>query len=194
MDGAGRGAGVTPDEALALLGVGPDDPPETVRSAYRARVLASHPDRHDNSAVATATTAALNEALRVLRGRARPPSSVPRPGLKDRGVAGAAVAVLRPDGDSIAIAAPADDVFGWILDAVDEVGTVTYVDVEEGLIEAQVREANGNLTSVVVTLQGRADGTTEAFCSADRLTGTAPADLAAIVDRLVDALAPAGPS
>lgn len=182
---------MTPDEARAVLGVTPDSSAAEVRAAYRERILAQHPDRNAGSASATAAASALNEALRVLRALDRQPATAqaPKPATlhpdPEAQPAEAAVAILRPDGDSIAVAAPAEDVLLWLHGALSAIGQITYVDVDSGLLEAQVTEHSGNITSVVVSLQGRADGTTEAFCSAERLVGSAQVDLHAIVDRIV---------
>lgn len=200
MDGPGPpgppGAAVTPNEAYRVLGLAPGADPVDVRHAYRQLIRAVHPDHHGpGTAEATAT---LNEAFRVLRtsvgatasgvessppsGRSDPPAPPPAPGTP------MSVAVLRPDGDSLSVAAPADDVFLWIRSALGRVGQITYVDADAGLVEAVVAEASGNQTSVVVSLQGRGDGTTEAFCTAERLSGSAAVDLARIVDRVVEEL------
>lgn len=167
---------------------------EEIRTAYRRLIAAHHPDRNIGAADTTATAAAINEAFRVLRSdrtavERTTTASPSTPGTAPAHDPSGPFVVLRPDGDSIALAAPADDVFLWLHDAVADVADLTHVDPDAGLLEAKFSEPSGNLTSVVVSLQGRGDGTTEAFCSAERLTGAAAVDLPAIVDRIVDRLA-----
>lgn len=186
---------MTPDEARSLLGVSSGAGAAEVRAAYRRKVLAHHPDRHAGDADATDRTAALNEAFRVLRSPgARPaqptptPSTTTAPHPPPPAPAGEAIAILRPDRDSLAVVAPAEDVLLWLHGALASLGDVTYLDPDAGLLEARMPDGDG-VVSVVISLQGRGDGSTEAFCSAERLSGSSTIDLSTIVDRIVERLA-----
>jgi len=154
------------DEAAALLGVASSSEGAVVRAAYRARIRARHPDRAGASA--TDEAARLNEAYALLRGA----GSMHRPGSP--------VQVL--DDDTLAIAIPAEEVFLLLLDSAHDVGEVTYVDPEAGLIEAILTFEDPALPvcSVVLSLQGRADRV-EAFCTVEALDASLPPPVADVV-------------
>ena len=140
-----------PAEARTVLGVAVDASDDEVRSAFRRLVLDHHPDRTDGDA---ATTRALLEAYRLLQTdepHAEPDARNPLLTLLD--------------GGSLELALPPDEAFLVLLDAAAEIGDVTYVDAESGLLEVvRTDPADGARTSLVLTLQGRAaTGTTEVF-------------------------------
>jgi hypothetical protein len=137
------------DEARRVLGVDPSAGPSDVRAAYRRLLRAHHPDVAGGTAEATATTAAITEAYRVLSSVAEPPPE----------------AQPEPVADTIVLDLPPDDAYLALLDAATGLGVVTYVDADAHLFEVVVEPDGAPTCSLVVTLQGRATGVTEAFCT-----------------------------
>ncbi len=82
---------------------------------------------------------------------------------------------------------PADEAFARLLDACHQIGDVTYVDRSCAILEALVRVEGEGVCSLVITLQGRADGT-DAFCTLEALEHVASPPVRAIVVDLVAAL------
>jgi len=135
-------------EARALLGVEAEADADDVRRAFRRLLLDHHPDRAGGDG---ATTRTLLEAYRTLQ---QPDPAATRNPLLDL-----------VDGGSLELVLPADEAFLVVLDAAAELGDVTYVDAESGLLEVVVTDAGTNeRASLLLTLQGRAAlGTTEVF-------------------------------
>jgi hypothetical protein len=182
------------DDALRLLSLdrGADWP--SVRGAYRAAMRLAHPDLAPGDGAAARR---LNEAFSVLepvfrRGEPAPPfaGAQPHASVGDRGVAHVrhqdshAGDVIRVDDDGLALVAPAEEVFHRLLDALDDLGDVTYADPEGNYLEALV---HGGTAQLAVSLQGRAQAT-EAFFTLESLGGgpVPPIDVVvrAIADRL----------
>ena len=132
-------------EARRLLGVGDDATADDVRRAFRRLVLEHHPDRAGGDGD---TTRALVAAYRTLQ--APLPEANPLAPLLDGAV--------------LELELPPDEAFLAVLDAAADLGDVTYVDAEAGLLEVVLTDGDGRRTSLVLTLQGRAaTGTTEVF-------------------------------
>lgn len=177
------------DEARAILGVAASATPAEIRAAYRRLVRVHHPDVTPGQAAA-AHTVRLNQAYALLR---RPPTSVvagpttqPPPPTPHRPRPFEAHPV---DGETIALAAPAEEAFFVMLDAAHRVGDVTHVDPEGGLIETLVTADDGRIFSLVVSFQGRGNGTTEAFLTLEALdSGPCPA-VSALTEYIVATIA-----
>lgn len=153
------------DEALAVLGVEAGAPLADVRAAYLGLLRSHHPDVA--GAASTARAAAITEAYRVLSSSAREAAGVETETATET-EAGA-------EGDTLVVALPAHEAFLALLDAAAAVGVVTYLDADAGLFEVIVEPDDGPTSSLVVTLQGRATGVTEAFCTLVAVgAGTAP--------------------
>jgi len=166
---------VNPAEAATVLGVGPVATPDEIRSAYRRRLRASHPDVVDG-VDANHRTAQIIQAYEVLKAAVAPlaPAVVPP-------------VVTRMDEDTLAVAAPAEETFLLLLDAAYRLGEVTYVDVDAGLLEAVVDFGDGVIGSVVASLQGRG-AATEVFLTVERLGKGPPVPAARLLDLVVSAL------
>lgn len=95
--------------------------------------------------------------------------------------------MVRIDSDTLAFAAPADETWRWLLDAVHDIGAVTYLDRSIPIVEVLCRFVDEPATSLVITLQGRMDRT-EAFCTAESIESRPGPPTAAVVDVLEDAL------
>jgi len=171
-------------EARAVLGVGAEARWEEVRTAYRRLLRRHHPDVAVGVPAATATTARIVAAFGALRAER---SARSRQG--EDAVDGTAAATPAPggppadEGDTLVLPAPADEAFLALLEAVQEVGEATYVDAEVGLLETIVGSGPG-ACSLVVSLQGRSNGTTEAFVTLEPLGQGPPPPLAPIVAEL----------
>lgn len=188
---------MNPAEAARLLEVGLDDPWDDVRRAYRAHIRAHHPDRAGPGAADRA--AVIIEAYAVLVAHRSAPASpsvaeprsapataparAARTGQPLEPVPG----VTRVDGDTLALHAPADETFRWLTDAAHDVGEITYVDRSVPILEVLCRFEGEPATSLVITLQGRADRT-EAFCTAESIEARPAPPTAAVVDLLELAL------
>lgn len=178
------------DDALALLGLDRSSDWRAVRGSYRASMRRAHPD------VATGDAAAarlLNEAFAVLEPVFRrgapppPPASVPPPrAAAPRPTTGWPddLDVARVDDDALALVAPAEEVFLRLLDALHDLGDVTYADPENGYLEALVCEGDGLLA---VSLQGRAEAT-EAFFTLESLRGSPVPPIERVVREVADVL------
>jgi hypothetical protein len=159
------------DEALHALGLGRSTTWLEIRSRYRDRIRAVHPDL----ARGTASDAAhLNAAFAVLepvyrRGLPPPRAAAPPPprsrttprDTPDHDLTEVTVV----DDDGLTLVAPAGEVFLRLAAALDAVGDLTYTDAESGYLEALVGDGAGQL---VVSLQGRAHAT-EAFFTLEPL-------------------------
>jgi hypothetical protein len=83
------------------------------------------------------------------------------------------------DAETIGIAAPANEVVPMLIEAAHQLGDITYLDPGAGLLEVVVEFIGAPTSSVVLSLQGRATGVTEVFCTVEPLSGgEAPTDQA----------------
>ena len=157
-----------PDEARTVLGVPAGAPHVDVRQAFRRLVLDHHPDRTGGDGE---TTRRLVEAYRALTSDAPKPEPEPEHEPEPRAEADAAPLLESLlDGDAVEVELPPDEAFLVLLDAAADLGDVTYVDAEAGLLEVVRTRADGSRSSVVLTLQGRAAaGTTEVFVTEEPL-------------------------
>lgn len=175
--------------ALELLGVPPDADLDEVRRAYRRLVAEVHPDV-SAAEDATARTVELTEAYAVVRHGPAGPSDVPadrRPARPaDPGAVwdGPSVTVTQVDVDTVAVGAPADTTLLLLVEAAHELGDVVYLDPSSGLLEVLVEFVEAPTCSLLLTLQGRANGTTEVFCTVETLAGDDAPPLEAVT-RLV---------
>lgn len=172
--------------AAEVLGVDPADDPSTVRAAYRRLLHRHHPDhagvdptvggpgRHG---AAHDATARIIEAYAVLLGEPEHPSPESGPSARrapaDAGAHDGDGWRLAVDGDTITLGIPADEAFLALVDAAHHIGDVTYVDPDAGLLEAVVGIVGGPVCSLVLSLQGRAEGT-DAWCTIESLDARRP--------------------
>lgn len=100
------------------------------------------------------------------RGRARKSTPGPKAAaVRDR------VVVSAVDADTIAIHAPAEEALMLLLDSAHSLGEISYLDRTAGLVEVIVEFVEAPTSSLLFSLQGRADGTTEVFCTVEPLSG-----------------------
>jgi hypothetical protein len=180
--------------ARTELGLGPAPTWAEVRIAYRAQIAASHPDRTGGdparAAVVTEAYATLERAHREGRLAAVPP---PPP----RTSPSAAARRVPPepmdeppellDGDTVHLTVPPDEAFARLVDACHRIGDITYIDRSCAIFETLLPVEGEGVCSLVITLQGRADGT-DAFCTLEAIEHVATPPVRPIVERLVWAL------
>ena len=154
-------------EARAILGLHGRADPEEARLAFRRLLREAHPDRNDASDAA-ARTREIVGAYRALRDGPPVESNLEAAAASDEvddevddEVFGDAITLV--DTDTIGIALPAEEAFAVLLEVAHRVGDVTYLDRQNELLEALLRTEQGVTVSMVISLQGRANGVTEAF-------------------------------
>jgi hypothetical protein len=187
---------VTPAEAARILGVGAAATAEEVRIAYRSQIRTHHPDRA--GATSSARAASITEAYRVLVEHGPPAPEPPPPkrssasgpvpprtAFEDLGFG--APPVGRIDEDTLALGAPPDESFRWLLDAAHDVGEITYVDRSMPIMEVLCRFEGEPATSLLITLQGRGERT-EVFCTVESIEARPAPPTSAVVDLLELAL------
>jgi hypothetical protein len=192
------------DDALALLGLDRATDWPAVRTAYRSAMRVAHPDvaagDGEQARVLNAAFALLEPVYR--RGVEAPPSASAARSAAPRSTAPrrrrpapthvdelAHLDVRRVDDDGLALVAPADEVFLRLLDALHDLGDVTYADPEGNYLEALVHGGAGQLA---VSLQGRSDAT-EAFFTLESLRGDDVPPIDVIVRAIAERLRSARP-
>ena len=156
--------------ARALLGVGPSATAAELRTAYHHRLRATHPDLRGHDA----GTSDVVDAYRLLRDLPPEPEVPPD--------------TVVVEGDTVMADLPAGDLFALLVEAADHLGHVAYVDASVGLLEVVVEVAGYGACSVVWTLQGRATGVTEAWCTVEPLGAGPSPPVEVVTDLLADAL------
>ena len=166
-----------------MLGVGAGASTDEIRAAYRGALRRTHPDLHGGDGTPTRHVV---DAYRLLVDDPGPPPEQPGQPARPEQPApqGDAAATVVVDGDTVAADLPAGDLFAMLSEVGHRIGDVAYVDRAAGLLEIVVTFAGYGACSVVLTLQGRAVGLTEAFCTVEPL-GTGPAPPAAAVAALL---------
>lgn len=192
-------------QAAGILGVGVDAPWDDVRRAYRDRIRTHHPDTAGDASSGDA--ARIIEAFRTLdqartatpppppteTGAAAHPPPPPRTpaegegwwpgGHRRSGPIGLAPPVTRLDADTLAVAAPADETFRWLVEAAHDIGEITYLDRSGPILEVLCRFEGEPATSLMITIQGRSAGT-EAFCTTESIEARPGPPTGAVVDLL----------
>ena len=95
--------------------------------------------------------------------------------------------IARLSDDSLGLAAPPDEAFGSLLDAVHDVGEVTYLDRSMPIVEVLCRFEGEPATSLVLTVQGRGPWT-EVFATVESIEARPAPAVGAVVDLLELAL------
>ncbi|MBA2282033.1 MAG: hypothetical protein H0W25_12505 [Acidimicrobiia bacterium] len=99
-----------------------------------------------------------------------------------------ATPVVVVDGDTVAAELPAGDLFPMLVDVGETMGDVVHLDPEGGLLEVIAQFAGYGPCSVLLSLQGRGTGMTEAWCTVETLSGGPPPPTAAVAELLADGL------
>jgi hypothetical protein len=173
---------MSPDEARAVLGVGPSASPREIRSAYRRLVRSHHPDVAGPAGTERATR--VIEAYRVLVVHGAPamtPAAPPTAPASPPRTAG-------PTGTSIPLASPTMAVFERLCEAADVIGDITYVDVSCAILETIVTWDGWPPCSLLVTVEQRGPDTV-AQCTLESLSGQPGPPIASVVRELHRVLA-----
>lgn len=108
-------------------------------------------------------------------GSAPPPPAGTRPGDRNGGgperPGPPPIPVRLLSDSSISVAAPAEETFTLLLDTAHDLGEISYLDRFAGIVEVIVEFIEAPTSSLLFSLQGRADGTTEVFCTVEPLSG-----------------------
>lgn len=200
-------------EARRLLGVGPDADLAAIRTSYRRLLLRSHPDlspigeAHEHTVRLTAAYRLLCDSLSAIARDPAPapspaPTATPTPGPAPTGTPRhahggrhgdpVAVAVALMDDETIGIGAPPDEALFLLIDAAERLGDISYLDRSSGIVEVIVEFVEAPTSSIVMTVQGRATGITEVFCTVEPLSAStapsSPPPTAAVTRLLLDTL------
>ena len=191
---------MTPDEALAVLGLSSPTTIGAARVAFRERVRVQHPDIAGPDSTGQASQ--LTRAYALLRAlvaqgdgatidtRARPERAAAEPQVPTPPPPSpyeAAVEAELAAGDTLLIHAPPPEAYAVIFEAAGRIGHIAYFDRNLGIVESIVRFEGGPSCSLFITLQGRAHGT-EAFCTMDSIEAAPAPPLRPVVEALVEAI------
>ena len=176
------------DAARLLLGVEAACSEAEIRAAYRMLLLRTHPDIN-SKADATERTMALTSAYLLLTSLAVDPAPTPTQQEKPPAEQGRRRAQKKEEeieilllGDlTILVAAPASETLMLLIDMAHELGEISYLDPSAGLLEIVIEFVEEPTSSVLLSMQGRGNATTEVFCSVEPLSGgiSPPADAVA---------------
>ena len=177
--------------AWNVLGMDPTDDPDAVRAVYTRRLFELHPD-HSSAPDANDATVELNAAYRDVvielgrtdHGATRTEPLTEAEPTPTRPV----ITVAKLADDTIGVGAPGPETFGVLLDACHRLGEVTYVEPSSGLIQVLVEFVDGPVCQLLLALQGRATGVTEAFCTIESIDDRPAPRIDAVTDLLVHTL------
>jgi hypothetical protein len=158
--------------ALALLGVSRGAPLAELRRRYRAELRASHPDVNSSPEAAQRTRALIDAFVLLNSLQIATPEIVIDTTVDARPTQRPFAELL--DDETVVVDAPSDESFRALVLAGQEFGVVTYVDRQAELLEVLLTTTRGDAISLVVTLQGRSNGTTEAFLTLEPLNVNVP--------------------
>ena len=174
------------DAARLLLGVEPACSETEIRAAYRMLLLRTHPDIN-SKADATERTMALTNAYLILTSLEvdGAPDQREQP-AEDHGRNAAPkperiVEIQLLSDLTISVGAPASETLMLLIDMAHELGEISYLDPSAGLLEIVIEFVEEPTSSVLLSMQGRGNATTEVFCSVEPLSGgiSPPADAVA---------------
>jgi hypothetical protein len=174
------------DAARLLLGVEAACSETEIRAAYRMLLLRTHPDIN-SKADATERTMALTSAYLLLTSVAVDPAlaqqaePAPNQGTKTPSKQERVIEIQLLADLTISVGAPASETLMLLIDMAHELGEISYLDPSAGLLEIVIEFVEEPTSSVLLSMQGRGNATTEVFCSVEPLSGgiSPPADAVA---------------
>lgn len=139
-------------EARAVLAVGRTAGAEEIRSAFRRQLRSTHPDVAGGVADAGRRTARLVQAYATLR---RSPDARSAPGPATPPPPAGRPVTVTVAGDSLRWAVSPRETFRLLVDVVDSIGDITYVDVDAGLLDVVIVLGDGTACSLMATVVAR---------------------------------------
>ena len=176
-------------DAWSQLGIAPTDDAGIIRAAFLRRLHMVHPDvssAHDANASTFALTSAYRVILDVLDERPvhlhgdAGPAPPPEPMV--------VVPIAMVDGDTIAVALPGADTYQLLVEAAHRLGEVTHIEPSAGMLQVIVEFVEAPVSQMLMTLQGRATGVTEIFCTIESLENEPAPPISAVTRLLMDEL------
>lgn len=173
------------ERALRTLGLNWRAQPADIDRAYRALIRRAHPDAGGRTEVAARITEAYHWLQRAGPAPTRP-TRTPRPEstAPPSSRRARAFAAERAD-DSLALHLPPGDVFTRLCEAGHELGEVSYVDPDTGMVQVTFTAPTGvvcQLTATVIPGSGQQD--TRVEFTLDPLAGGLAPPIAAVVSHL----------
>jgi DnaJ domain len=153
--------------ARQTLGVTARSSMSDIRTEYRARLRQVHPDKNASASAAEETKQLIAAFRLVTESHAQPNVEVVDTPVEESMVSDDFAALV--DDDTVAIASTGIEAFAALVAVGHEIGDVTYIDRQNELLEILLRTVTNDTLSLVATLQGRANGTTEAFLTLEPL-------------------------
>ncbi len=138
-------------EALEELGVSADMAWEQIRASYRKQIRAAHPDLVDSNSAAT-EAARLNLAFGILV-KATDNGKVPLSGTRNDNSTSYA----------LELSVSTEDIFRQFISAAHNLGEVTYISREDGLINVLLGQNAQERTELLIILEIDADPITALF-------------------------------
>jgi hypothetical protein len=184
--------------AWTQLGIAPTNDVSAVRAAYLAQLHRLHPD-HSAAPDANAVTAILTDAYQQVQDhllRADPTS--------DRAGAAAPIVSTPPHepaelipialiaDDTIAIALPANETYSLLVEAAHQMGEVVHIEPSSGMLQVIVEFVDAPVCQLLLTMQGRATGVTEVFCTVESLEQVPAPPTSAVARILLEELIAVG--
>ena len=143
--------GVNRERALRTLGLEKEAQPDDINRAYRALIRQAHPDAGGSTVVA----ARITEAYHWLqRAGAEPPQAPPPPHPPQPDPS-----ATDKDDDSYVLGLPPGDIFARLVEAGHQLGEVSYIDRDAGIVQITITAHNGvvcQLAATIVPIPSRA--------------------------------------
>ena len=139
-------------EARAVLAVDRTAGTEEIRSAFRRQLRRTHPDVASDVADAGRRTARLVQAYATLR---RSPGPEPAPGPATPPPPAGRLPTIGVAGDSLRWTVAPREALRLLVEVVDSMGDITYLDVDAGLLDVVVVLGDGTACSLMATVAAR---------------------------------------
>jgi len=181
--------------AWTQLGISPTDDVEVVRAAYLAQLHRLHPD-HSAAPDANAVTADLTVAYQQVQShllQADPATDRTQPAPRAAKVQPAElIPIALIADDTIAIALPANETYSLLVEAAHQLGEVVHIEPSSGMLQVVVEFVDAPVCQLLLTMQGRATGVTEVFCTVESLEPVPAPPASAVARILLDELIAVG--
>jgi hypothetical protein len=186
-------------EAWTRLGIDPTGDTDAVRAAYLAQLHRHHPD-HSAAPDANAVTATLTDAYQRIQGHlqaADPSDPVDPVDLVDPAQTTATgpmevIPIALVADDTIAVALPPGETYALLVEAAHQMGEVVHIEPSSGMLQVIVEFLDAPTCQLLLTMQGRATGVTEVFCTVESLEQEPAPPAAAVARVLLDEVIEAG--